>query len=137
MLRAGATYSSGQRRDRASRIGRGPPSQLEVPVDEVVLLQPAQPLADLVRPGGAGAVHGLEIAVAGADDRVERAEIPYDVADYALRDARQLLQHAVAARGDRDVQGVGVPGVAEQPDQLVDGQEPLVRKLCQPLEHRG
>ena len=58
--------------------------QLEVPIDEVVLLQPSQALADLPGAYRSDAVDGLEIAMTGPDDRVETAKITYDMADDAL-----------------------------------------------------
>src|SRR3954468_99774 len=39
------------------------PLELQVAVDEIVLLEPPEPLPDLPRPHGSDAVHGLEIAL--------------------------------------------------------------------------
>ena len=56
-------------------------SELEVPIDEVMLLEPAESLADLPGPHGADAVDGFEIAMTRANDRVEALEVAHDVPD--------------------------------------------------------
>jgi hypothetical protein len=57
------------------------PLELQVAVDEIVLLEAAQAFPDLPRSHGTDPVDRLEIAVARPDDRVQRAEVPYDVTD--------------------------------------------------------
>src|SRR3972149_1650726 len=71
---SGGREGGGRRRGRPRR-----PSQLEVPVDQVVLLQAPEALADLPGPDRADAVDGLEVPVARPQDRLEGAEVPYDV----------------------------------------------------------
>src|SRR5215216_2494290 len=90
-----------------------PSLELQVPVDQVVLLESPQTLADLARPYGADAVDGLEVAMARANDRVQRAEVANDVADDGVRQARYPREHAVAARRDCVIERVGVARVAE------------------------
>ena len=82
--------------------------QLQVSIDQVVLLQAPEPLPDLSRAHRPDAVHSLEIAMAGPDDRVERAEVAHDLADDRLGKPRHLREHAVAARLDRQVERVHV-----------------------------
>ena len=55
--------------------------ELQVAIDEIVLLQAAQPFADFAGADGADSVHRFEVAVAGPDDRVEALEVAHDVAD--------------------------------------------------------
>ena len=108
--------------------------QLQIAVDEVVLLEPAQALTDLARPHRAHTVDALEIALRGADDRVEGAEIPDDLADHRLRQARDVREDAVAPRLDRVVERVDAAGVAEQLRQPVEVEEILVARARRPLE---
>ena len=62
--------------------------ELEIPVHEIVLLQPTEPFADLAGPHRSDALDRLELALRGPDDRVEAAEIRHDPADERLRHAR-------------------------------------------------
>src|SRR5712691_12055909 len=61
--------------------------QLQIAVHEVVLLEPAQALADLPCAHGADAGDTLEIALRGPDDRVEGAEVSDDPPDHRLGQA--------------------------------------------------
>src|SRR5262249_28082247 len=76
-------------------------SELQIAIDEVVLLQTAQPLADLARPDCPHAVHSLQIALGGPHDRVQGAQVADDPADHLLRQARDVGQDPVAAGLDR------------------------------------
>ena len=64
--------------------------QLQIAIDEVVFLEPTQALADLTRPHRAHTVDSLEIALRGADDRVEGAEVSDDLPDHRLGQARDM-----------------------------------------------
>src|SRR5919106_4585405 len=89
-------------------------SELEVPIDQVMLLEPAESLADLPGPHGADAVDRFEVAMARAHHRVEALEVAHDVPDDGVRKSRDAREHAIAPRLHRVVERVRVAGVAEQ-----------------------
>ena len=60
--------------------------KLQVTVDEIVLLEAPQALADLPGPDGAHALHGLEIALGGPDDGIEGLEVAHDPPDEWLEE---------------------------------------------------
>src|SRR5207247_5242109 len=64
----------------------------EVAVDQVVLLEAAEALADLAGPDGAHALHLLQVALRGADDRVEPVHRRDDAPDHALREPRDVRE---------------------------------------------
>src|ERR1700761_3745919 len=94
--------------------GGRPLSSLQVPVHEVELLQPAQALADVLRPDLAHALDPLQLGVARGEQLVEAAELGDDLRYDELRESRDAPQHAVAARGDGVVERVELAVVAEQ-----------------------
>jgi hypothetical protein len=73
------------------------PLKLEIALDEIVLLEAPQPLADLAGPDRPHPLDGLEIPLGGADDRVEAAQVAHDPADDGLGDPRDVGEHAVPA----------------------------------------
>src|SRR5919106_45716 len=109
--------------------------ELQVTVDQVVLLQPAQPLANLAGTDGADAVDGLEVAMTRADDLVEAREVGEDLADDRVREPRNAREHAVAARRDRVVDRVRVPVIAEQLGELLELEQLVLRQRRELLEH--
>ena len=96
--------------------------QLEVAIDEIVLLQPPEALPDLAGPDGPHALHGLEIALGGADDRVEGLEVGHDPADHRFGDAGDVREDAISTRLDRRVDRARAPWVAEQLRQAVEAK---------------
>src|SRR5256885_13014176 len=90
----------------------------EVAVDQVVLLEAAETLADLAGPNGADALHLLQVALRGADDRVEPVERRDDAPDHALREPRDVREHREAARRHRVVERVHARRIAEHREQL-------------------
>src|SRR3954454_21415019 len=117
--------------------GRGLPSALQVPVDQINLLEPPQALADVLGALGADTVDGGELLVRGLQDLVEPAQLMGDLLDDKLGDARDPAQHAVAARADREVQGVDLAVVADQLGEATEVEHVLVGHPAQGLEHRG
>ena len=88
--------------------------ELEITIDEIVLLEPPQPLADLPSPHGSHAVHCLQLAMARPDDRIEAPEVAHDVPDDGVRKPGDPGEHAVPARLHAQVERVRVPAVPEQ-----------------------
>ena len=76
------------------------PLKLQIAVNEIVLLQAPQALADLARPDGPDALDRLEVALGGADDRLERAEAGHDLADDRLGQADVFVNVAGGVRID-------------------------------------
>src|SRR5256885_9986735 len=94
----------------AAAIGSG----LEVAVDEVDLLQPPQALANLLRADLPDALDALELTAGGGEHHVEGAELVDDVLNDRLRKAWNPAEDTVATRGDREVERVQLPVVAEE-----------------------
>src|SRR5215208_7912871 len=109
--------------------------QLEIAVDEVVLLEPPEALADLARAHGPHALDGLELALRGAHDRFEAAHVRYDAVDHGFREARDVGEDAVATGRDAVVGGVDVVGITEQLRKYVEVEERLVRQRSEPEDH--
>ena len=86
---------------------------------------------------GADSVDGLEVGVGGRQDLLQAAELVDDLLDDKLGDARDPAQHAVAARGDREVEGVELAVVAEQLGEAAEVEHVLVRQPRERLQHRG
>src|SRR4051812_19616862 len=70
--------------------------RLQVAIDEVDLLQPAQALADLLGPDPPHTLHGFELGIRGGEHLVEPAERLHDVGHDELRQARDAPQDAEA-----------------------------------------
>src|SRR5437868_13372982 len=108
--------------------------QLQIAVDEVVLLQPAQALADLAGPHGADALPPLEIALRSAHDGVESAEITHHPADHRLGEARDMREDAIAPRLDGMVEWIDSARIAEELAQAFEIEQVLVAERPQRLE---
>jgi hypothetical protein len=78
-----------------------------------VLLQPAQALADLARANRAYSVDRLEVALRGADDALEPAELAHDALDHVLRESWDVCEDPESTRRDGMVEWVGRCGVAQ------------------------
>src|SRR3954454_21250792 len=117
--------------------GRGLPSALQVPVDQIDLLEPPQALADVLGALGSDSVDGGELFVGGRKDLLQPAQLVGDLLDDKLGNARDPAQHAVAARADREVQGVDLAVVADQLGEATEVEHVLVGHPAQGLEHRG
>ena len=70
--------------------------ELEVAVDQIVLLEPPQALADLAGAHRADALDLFELRLGGAHERLEAVEVLDDVGDHALGQARDHRKDAVA-----------------------------------------
>src|SRR5882757_5691736 len=92
----------------------GPYSSLQVAVHEVDLLQPAQALADVLRPDLADTLDRLQVGVGRGQQLVETAELANDLRHDHLRQPRDAAEHAVTARRDRIVERVELAVVPEQ-----------------------
>src|SRR5436305_7400575 len=88
--------------------------ELQIPVDEVVLLQAAEPFADLARAHRPDARDRLEVALRRPDDRLEVDEVADDLLDHVVGQPRDVRQDPEAARRDRVVEGIDVARVPEQ-----------------------
>src|ERR1044071_726174 len=102
------------------------PSAVQVTVGQVDLLEPAQALADVLGPCGADTVDGGEFVVGGPQDLLQPAQLVDDLLDDKLGNAGHPAQRPVAARGDREVQGVELAIVAEQLGQATEVEYVLV-----------
>src|SRR5207245_1715189 len=90
-----------------SRWLSGPASlQLEVPVDQVVLLEAAEALPDLPGPDRADPGNGLEVALGGADDRLQTVHVRDDPLHDLVGETRDVGQDAEAAGRHRVVERV-------------------------------
>ena len=93
-LRAGSradtqpTRPSTARRPRRPRQGPSLYSGLQIPLDEIVLLQAPQPFTYLAGPYGADTGDRLEITLRRTDDRVQVAEPSHHLLDDAVRQPR-------------------------------------------------
>jgi len=102
-----------------------------------VLLEAAEAGPDLPGPHRSDPLHALEVALRGPHDGVERAEVVDHPADDVLRDARDVGEHAIAARGDGEVERARRPVVAEQLDDALELDQVLVAKRTKLLERGG
>src|SRR3954452_13080037 len=107
---SGEPWPRFQRRSGRSRRLSG----LQVPVDEVDLLEPAKALADVLGADLAHALDRLQLGVGGGQQFVEPAELLDDLRDDELRQARDAPEDPEAARRDRVVQRVQLAVVAHQ-----------------------
>src|SRR5690242_6792949 len=107
------------------------PSALQVPVDQIDLLKPAQALADVLGPGGPDSVDGGELFSRGGQHLVEPTQLLGDLLDDKLGNAGDPAQHPVSARRDREVQGVDLAVVAEQLGEATEVEHVLVRHAAQ------
>src|SRR6188472_1937997 len=108
--------------------------RLEIAVDEVDLLQPAQALADVLGADLPHALDGLELAVRGREHLVESSEFLDDVLDDELRQPRDPAEDPVAAWRDREVERVDLAVVAEQLGQAAEVEQVLVRQASDLVE---
>src|SRR5439155_1071031 len=80
------------RRPRTPRRGLSPYSEGQIPLDEIVLLQPPQAFAEPARAHRADTADRLHIALSCTDDRVQVAEFADDLLDDAVRESRYPRQ---------------------------------------------
>src|SRR5438874_372574 len=92
--------------------------ELQVAVDQVVLLQPAQALPDLACAHRPDALDRLELALRGARDRLEARQARDEALDDRVGQARNVREHAIAARRDTVVEWVDRRGITEHGEQL-------------------
>src|SRR4051794_35504354 len=112
-------------------------SGLEIAVHQVDLLEPPEPLADVLRPDLADALDAFELGVGGREDLVEAAEDADDVLHHEPRQARDAPEDAVAAGGDGEVEGVDLAVVAEELREAPEVEQVLVREPRDPVERHG
>src|SRR3954447_19617864 len=124
--------------DSGSRRTRGCTSllQLQVAINEVVLLQAAQTLADLARPDRTHSVDGLQVTLRGSDDPLETGKLADEAVDDVLRQPRDVREDAVAARRDGAVERIRRRRIPEHGEQL-ELEQVLVRDLGQRLQTLG
>src|SRR3954447_22011707 len=101
-------------------------SELQIAVDQIVLLEPAEPLADVAGPGRAHPLHRLEVALGRTDDRVEAVHVADHAVDDAGRQARDVREDAVSAGRHRVVEGVRRARIAQQLLDPLELEELLV-----------
>src|SRR3954467_987585 len=94
--------------------GPGSASRLQVPVDQVDLLEPAETLADVLRADLPHALHRLEFGVGGGEYLVQPAELADDVLHHEPGQAWDAAEDAVSTGRDGIVQGVDLAVVAQQ-----------------------
>src|SRR5438309_7763605 len=111
-------------------------SELEIPVDEVVLLQAAETLADLASAYGADTADRLEVPLRRANDRLEVAEVADDLLHHVVRQPRDVRQDPEAARRHRVVERIDVARVAEQLGEPLRFEQLAVRERVQPFERQ-
>src|SRR5271155_67254 len=84
--------AAARRTARVSRLGQASVksalSSLQVAIHEVDLLQPAQALADVLRPDLPHALDRLQIGVAGGQQLIQPAELAHDPSDCQSRQPR-------------------------------------------------
>src|SRR5215207_2609411 len=110
---------------------------LQVAVHEIDLLKPAKALADVLRPDFPNTVDCLQLAVSGGKEVVEAPELPDDLVDQELRQARNAPEDPIAPRRDGIVQGVELPVVAEQLGETTEVQKILVGQAGEVVEDYG
>src|SRR5271155_883848 len=110
--------AAARRTARVSRLGQASVksalSSLQVAIHEVDLLQPAQTLADVLRPDLPHTLDRLQISVGGGQQLVQAPELAYDLSYRQSRQPRNATQYPVAARRDRIVERVQLAVISEQ-----------------------
>src|SRR4051794_37715623 len=112
-------------------------SRLQVPVDEVDLLEAPKPLADVLGADLPHALHRLQLCVRRRQHLVEPPELLDDLLDDELRKPRDAPEDPVAPRGHGVVKGVDLAVVAEQLGEAAEVQEVLVRQSPERVERAG
>src|SRR3954453_7692799 len=92
--------------------------QLQVAVDQVVLLQAAQALADLAGPYRADAFDRLELALRRLRDHFEPGQAGDDPFDDRVGQSRDVREHAIAPRRYRVIERVDRRREPEDREQL-------------------
>src|SRR5207247_945180 len=108
------TSPSRARRPHTRRRGLWPDSEVQIPLDEIVLLQPAQALADLAGPHRADACDRLEVSLGRTDDRVQVAQVADDLLDDRVRKSGDPREDPKAARSNAVVERIDLARVPEQ-----------------------
>src|SRR5262245_13119434 len=109
------------------RDGPAGPSALQVAVDWVDLLKPAQALADVLRSPGPDALDGFEVIVARGEHLLQATELLDDPLHNQLGEARNSSQDAVAAGRYGEVECRHLAVVAEQLREAAEVEQVLVR----------
>src|SRR2546426_1061006 len=128
------TSPSRARRPHNSRRGLWPDSEVQIPLDEIVLLQPAQALADLTRPHRPDAGDRLEISLGRADDRVQVAQVADDLLDDRVGKPGDPREDPKASRSNAVVERIDLARVPEQFGEALGLEQLLVGQRMQPLE---
>src|SRR5262249_6363727 len=110
------------------------PSEIQVPLDQVVFLEPAQALLDLTGSHRADALHSLELPQRRARQRLESVELADETLDHRRRKTRHMRQGAVAARAYRRVQRADPAGIPEPFGDSLRLEQQLVTERFEPLE---
>src|SRR3954453_2931383 len=110
----------------SSRAPSGARSGLQVPIDEVDLLQPAKALSDVLRVNLSDPLDGLQLRVRRGEQLVEAPELLHDLGDDELREPGHAAQDPEAARRDRVVEGVQLAVVAHQLGEAAEIEQILM-----------
>src|SRR5438876_316433 len=122
------------RRPRSPRRGLSPYSEVQIPLDEIVLLQPAQPFADLTRSHRADPRDRLEISLGRTDDRVQVSQFADDLLDDAVGEPRDPRQNPEASGDDAVVERIDLARESEQLGETLGLEQLPVRQGMQSLE---
>src|SRR4051812_24602889 len=112
-------------------------SSLQVPIDEIDLLQPAKALSDVLRANLSDALDGLELCVRRGEQLVEAPELLDDLGDDELREPGHAPQDPEAARRDRVVEGVQLAVVAHQLGEAAEVEQVLMGHAPELVERGG
>src|SRR6266404_4032032 len=111
--------------------------KLQVPVREVVFLEPPEARPDLPRPDRPDSLDALQISLGGPDDCVERTEVVDDPMDDRIGKPRDVRKHPVAARRDGEVQRIDRALVAEELDETVELEQVAISEAAELRERRS
>ena len=112
----------------AARMPHRRLARAEVTVDEVVLLQPPQPLADLARLGGADAVHGLKLAERRPDQRSSPPRSSTTLRMIVVGEPRDVRRGRDTRAARRSSRAGSRPAGARALGEPVELQQPPVRQ---------
>src|SRR5713226_5106611 len=104
--------------------------ELQISIHQIVLLEAAEPLADLPGPDGPDPRDRLEVPLGGPQDRVEPFQVRHHLSDHLLRQARDVREDAEAPWRHGAVERVDVPRVPEElGDSLCLEQLPVAQRV--------
>src|SRR5579864_1656863 len=112
-------------------------SSLQVAVHEVYLLQPAQTLADVLRPYLSHSLDRLELCITGGQQLIQSPELLDDLAHHELRQARNAPENPVTARRYGVVKRVQLGVVAQQLRQAAEVEEILMGQAPDLVQRGG